>query len=180
MDISTHRNDERVESVYFTRGSLVVDLVDGRTISVPLAWYPKLLKATLKQRSQWESCGGGHGIHWPEIDEDLSVEGLLRGAPAPKTAVRRNLSHVSRRRSSKRVKHPRTKPASARRVRREDWNRTSWTGDYFPLSRSIVLRHRGLKPLVSRIVSSTLAHSVEQQSVRKFPLMMLLGTPANW
>jgi hypothetical protein len=75
----------RVETVYFTRDSLVVDLVDGRTISVPLTWYPKLLKASLRERSRWEICGGGHGIHWPEIDEDLSVEGLLRGSPAPRT-----------------------------------------------------------------------------------------------
>ncbi len=77
------KTDERVEAVYFTRNSLVVDLVDGRTISVPLTWYPKLLKASLKQRSNWMICGGGYGIHWPEIDEDLSTEGLLRGAPAP-------------------------------------------------------------------------------------------------
>ncbi len=75
--------DERVEAVYFTRDSLVVDLRDGRSIAVPLTWYPKLLEATVKQRALWEICGGGYGIHWPEIDEDLSTEGLLRGAPAP-------------------------------------------------------------------------------------------------
>ena len=56
--------------------------MDGRTISVPLAWYPRLLKATQKQRTHWEICGGGYGIHWPDIDEDLNTEGLLRGAPA--------------------------------------------------------------------------------------------------
>jgi hypothetical protein len=84
MNILASKTDERVEAVYFTRDSLVVDLVDGRTISVPLHWYPKLLKATPKQRAIWEICGGGYGIHWPEIDEDLSTEGLLRGAPAPK------------------------------------------------------------------------------------------------
>jgi len=78
--------DERVEAVYFTRDSLVVDLMDGRTISVPLSWYPKLLKATPKERAFWEICGGGYGIHWPGIDEDLSTEGLLRGAPAPKNS----------------------------------------------------------------------------------------------
>ena len=83
------KNDERVETVYFTRDALVVDLVDGRTISVPLDWYPKLFKATQKQRSHWEICGGGYGIHWPEIDEDLSTEGLLRGAPAPERKKRR-------------------------------------------------------------------------------------------
>ncbi|MEI8300750.1 MAG: DUF2442 domain-containing protein [Chlamydiota bacterium] len=77
------KNEERVEAVYFTRDSLVVDLMDGRTISVPLSWYPKLLKATLKQRSNWVICGGGYGIHWPDMDEDLSTEGMLRGASAP-------------------------------------------------------------------------------------------------
>jgi hypothetical protein len=62
---------------------LTVDLMDGRTISVPLAWYPKLLRATPKQRANWRIAGGGFGIHWPEIDEDLCTAGLLRGAPAP-------------------------------------------------------------------------------------------------
>ena len=80
MDISALKTDIRVEAVYFTRNSLVVDLVDGRTISVPLAWYPKLLRATPKQRANWVVCGGGYGIHWPELDEDLSTEGLLRGS----------------------------------------------------------------------------------------------------
>ena len=59
-------------------------LLDGRTISVPLAWYPRLLHATSEQRANWEVCGGGYGIHWPEVNEDLSTEGLLRGAPAPR------------------------------------------------------------------------------------------------
>lgn len=92
--------DERVEAVSFTRDSLVVDLMDGRTISVPLKWYPKLLKASPKQRSNWEICGGGYGIHWPELDEDLSTEGLLRGAPAPRKTIRKS-SNIRRRFKSK-------------------------------------------------------------------------------
>ena len=52
---------------------------------MPLVWYPRLLHATTTQRSKWRIAGGGYGIHWPEIDEDLSVEGLLRGLPAPKS-----------------------------------------------------------------------------------------------
>ena len=84
MHSLAHKKDERVETVYFTRDSLVVDLVDGRSISVPLSWYPKLMKATTKERANWEISGGGYGIHWPDVDEDLSTEGLLRGAPAPK------------------------------------------------------------------------------------------------
>jgi hypothetical protein len=63
---------------------LSVDLIDGRTISVPLAWYPRLLHAKADQRGNWRIAGGGFGIHWPDLDEDLSMEGLLRGAPAPR------------------------------------------------------------------------------------------------
>jgi hypothetical protein len=61
--------------------------MDGRTISVPLAWYPRLLHATSEQRTHWEKAGAGYGIHWPELDEDLSTEGLLRGAPAASRAA---------------------------------------------------------------------------------------------
>lgn len=86
MNISARVTDERVLDVRFDEASLIVDLMDGRTISAPLAWYPRLLKATPQQRAHWEKAGAGYGIHWPEIDEDLSTEGLLRGAPAPKAA----------------------------------------------------------------------------------------------
>jgi hypothetical protein len=86
MNISAKVTDERVLDVRCDEHRLVVDLMDGRTISVPLAWYPRLLHATLEQRAKWEVSGGGHGIHWPDIDEDLSTEGLLRGAPAPRRA----------------------------------------------------------------------------------------------
>ena len=75
---------ERVKDVHFTEDNLSVDLIDGRTITAPLAWYPRLLHATPQQRKNWQVCGGGYGIHWPDIDEDLSTEGLLRGAPAPR------------------------------------------------------------------------------------------------
>ena len=61
---------------------LAVDLADGRTIITPLAWYPRLLYATSGQRARWERAGGGFGVHWPELDEDLSVRGMLRGAPS--------------------------------------------------------------------------------------------------
>ncbi len=83
MGILALRADERVASVAFSADSLSVSLMDGRTISVPLAWYPKLLHATEEQRKNWEVAGAGYGIHWPDLDEDLSTEGLLRGAPAP-------------------------------------------------------------------------------------------------
>ncbi|MBA2712921.1 MAG: DUF2442 domain-containing protein [Rubrobacteraceae bacterium] len=84
MGILAPRADERVTDVEFTDDELSVALMDGRTISVPLTWYPRLLNATVAQRSNWKISGGGYGIHWPDIDEDLSTEGLLRGAPAPR------------------------------------------------------------------------------------------------
>lgn len=83
MGILALTADERVADVKFTKDTLSVLLHDGRTISVPLAWYPRLLNATAAQRKKWQIAGGGYGIHWPDIDEDLSTEGLLRGAPAP-------------------------------------------------------------------------------------------------
>ena len=87
MNISTKVADERVTDVRFEDDRLIVDLADGRTIAVPIAWYPRLADATAAQRANWEVAGAGYGIHWPDIDEDLSSEGLLRGAPAPRRAA---------------------------------------------------------------------------------------------
>ena len=84
MAISEPKAGERVKDVRFSENSISVDLVDGRTITAPLAWYPRLLHATPEQRADWQIAGGGYGIHWPDIDEDLSTQGLLRGAPAPR------------------------------------------------------------------------------------------------
>jgi len=67
------------QNISFSNDSLVVDLTDGRTVTAPLAWFPSLSKATEEQRKRWEILGDGEGIHWPEIDEDLSVAGLLAG-----------------------------------------------------------------------------------------------------
>ena len=86
MTISERLTDERVSDVRCADDALIVDLVDGRTISVPLAWYPRLANASAEQLANWESCAGGYGIHWPDLDEDLSTQGLLRGTPAPKAA----------------------------------------------------------------------------------------------
>ncbi len=87
MSTSDIRPGERIKNVHLSEDLLSVDLLDGRTISVPLAWYPRLLHATPEQRANWQIAGGGYGIHWPELDEDLSSEGLLRGAPAPRKAT---------------------------------------------------------------------------------------------
>ena len=81
---SVPSSDERVLDVQFTDDAFSVSLRDGRVITVPLVWYPRLLGATASQRENWKIAGGGFGIHWPDIDEDLSTEGLLRGAPAPR------------------------------------------------------------------------------------------------
>jgi len=86
MAISAPKAGERVKDVHFSEDSISVDLIDGRTIIAPLAWYPRLLHATTQQRDNWQIAGGGYGIHWPDIDEDLSTEGLLRGAPAPRAS----------------------------------------------------------------------------------------------
>jgi hypothetical protein len=70
------------ERVTVTEDTLSVDLSDGRTISVPLAWFPRLLQSTPEERNNWRLIGKGLGIHWEDIDEDISVEGLLAGRPS--------------------------------------------------------------------------------------------------
>jgi hypothetical protein len=87
MSISELKAGEAVRGVHFSDDTLSVDLADGRTITVPLVWYPRLLQATTAQRENWEIVGAGYGIHWPDVDEDLSTEGLLRGSPAPRVTV---------------------------------------------------------------------------------------------
>ena len=70
------------ENITVTKDTLSVDLSDGRTISVPIAWFPRLLHSTPEERNNWRLIGKGHGIHWEEIDEDISIEGLLAGRPS--------------------------------------------------------------------------------------------------
>jgi hypothetical protein len=84
MSILATIADERVAAVKTTEDELRVRLMDGRTIAVPLTWYPRLLHAATAERENWTIAGVGYGIHWEDIDEDLSTEGLLRGAPAAK------------------------------------------------------------------------------------------------
>ena len=102
MGILALSADERVRDARVSEDTLTVDLMDGRTISVPLVWYPRLLSGTSKQRSNWKLCAAGYGIHWPDLDEDLSTEGLLRGAPAPASSARRL---TSRSRSRRKARH---------------------------------------------------------------------------
>jgi hypothetical protein len=81
--MSTVVNTEaRIQSATVTDDTIVAQLVDGRTISVPLTWSWRLSEATPEQRSRFEIIGSGSGMHWPEVDEDISVEGMLHGIPA--------------------------------------------------------------------------------------------------
>ena len=86
MTSSAIENAPRASDVSTTADELVVHLTDGRTIIVPLAWYPRLLHATPEQRRDLRIIGDGEYIHWPQVDEDLTVSGLLRGTPAPHQA----------------------------------------------------------------------------------------------
>src|SRR5713101_9962856 len=72
----------RAVRVSVTKDALTVDLTDGRTVIAPLAWYPRLLHGTDEERKRWRLIGGGEGVHWPDLDEDISVAGLLAGRPS--------------------------------------------------------------------------------------------------
>ena len=91
-------SDPRIQKVRVTRDQIIVQLVDGRVISVPLAWSWRLSEASAAQRANFRIIGTGQGIHWPDVDEDISVEGMLQGTPAPrpksrKEPVARDASH---------------------------------------------------------------------------------------
>jgi hypothetical protein len=80
MPISAVKLDATAVDVTVTDERLIVTLADGRELSAPLAWFPRLSEATHEQRQDWRLIGRGHGIHWPEVDEDISVVSLLRAA----------------------------------------------------------------------------------------------------
>ena len=80
--MSTLVNEAYAVGVTVSNDELTVDLADGRTIIAPLAWYPRLWHGTAKERNKWELIGDGEGIHWPDLDEDISVRGLLDGQPS--------------------------------------------------------------------------------------------------
>lgn len=74
--------EPRIKSIRVTEETITAELVDGRTVSVPLAWSWRLSEATPEQRNRFEILGDGQGVHWPEIDEDISIDGMLYGGPA--------------------------------------------------------------------------------------------------
>jgi hypothetical protein len=71
-----------IQHVEVTDDAVIVDLADGRTVSVPIGWYPRLLYGTVEERNNWRLIGQGEGIHWPDLDEDISVENLILGKPS--------------------------------------------------------------------------------------------------
>lgn len=71
-----------IQQVTVTDDTLSADLSDGRTISVPLAWYPRLLRGSAEERNDWRFIGGGNGIHWNQLDEDISIKNLILGQPS--------------------------------------------------------------------------------------------------
>jgi len=77
--------EARAQRVSVTEDTLTVELVDGRTVTVPVTWYPRLAHGTLAERGNWRLIGEGEGIHWPDLDEDISVEGLLAGRRSGET-----------------------------------------------------------------------------------------------
>ena len=100
------------ETVTVSEDTLSVNLSDGRTIAVPLAWFPRLVHASQKERNNWRLIARGQGIHWEDIDEDISVEGLLAGRPSRESQVsfkkwlNRRRSRLTNR-STRRSLHPR-------------------------------------------------------------------------
>jgi hypothetical protein len=87
MNTAKQIQEVRIKDITVTKDTITAQLMDGRTISVPLAWSWRLSEATAKQRANWEIIGDGHGVHWPDIDEDISGEGMLYGIPAPRPRV---------------------------------------------------------------------------------------------
>ena len=113
MSTSTaERTAPRAVRATISKDELAVDLSDGRTVIAPLAWYPRLLHGTDVERTRWKLIGGGEGIHWPALDEDVSVEGLLDGRPSGESQ-----ESLKRWLSARRVPDKRLQP-TARKARR--------------------------------------------------------------
>lgn len=93
-------NEPRIQTVRVTSDEIIAHLMDGRVISVPLAWSWRLSDAKPSQRANWRLIGDGQGVHWPEIDEDLSVEGMLHGVPANRPAFKETKPNNTRGRSA--------------------------------------------------------------------------------
>ncbi len=102
------------QNVRVTDHALVVELRDGRVVSVPLAWYPRLAEGSPRERRRWELLGPGIGIHWPDLDEDISIEGLLQGLPSGESPASLDRWRASRNRPANQVLQPASRPRKAR------------------------------------------------------------------
>jgi hypothetical protein len=96
MNIAVQTQEVRIKDIAVTEDTITAQLMDGRTISVPLTWSWRLSEATPEQRTNWEIIGDGHGVHWPDIDEDISAEGMLYGIPARRPQATSKLSLKSK------------------------------------------------------------------------------------
>ena len=105
--------EARIRDVKVTADTITARLVDGRVISVPLAWSWRLSEATPAQRENFEIIGDGEGVHWPEVDEDISVQGMLHGVPARRRRPGRDQSRNER---AEAARHNRQQRSSARRA----------------------------------------------------------------
>jgi hypothetical protein len=94
------------QNVRVTDRALVVELRDGRVVSVPLAWYPRLADGSPRERRRWELLGPGIGIHWPDLDEDISIEGLLQGLPSGESPTSLDRWRASRKRPANQALQP--------------------------------------------------------------------------
>ena len=102
------------QSVRVTDRALVVELRDGRVVSVPLAWYPRLAEGSPRERRRWELLGPGIGIHWPDLDEDISVEGLLQGLPSGESRASLDEWRAARKRPANQALQPTSRARKTR------------------------------------------------------------------
>ena len=100
MITAVQMQEVKIRDITVSRDTITAQLADGRTISVPLAWSWRLSEATPRQRGNWRIIGDGHGVHWPDVDEDISAEGMLYGIPASRPRASSRLTLDSRRKKA--------------------------------------------------------------------------------
>jgi hypothetical protein len=118
MSTSIVPTEAAAKKVRVTDDALIVELTDGRVVSVPLEWYPRLAEASAAERRRWELIGPGIGIHWPAVDEDISVDGLLRGLPSGESSSSLERWRASRKDSLNRTPKPMNRGRRSSRKRR--------------------------------------------------------------
>ena len=112
--LSIPRETAAAQNVRVTDRAIIVELRDGRVVSVPLAWYPRLAEGSPRERRRWELLGPGIGIHWPDLDEDISIEGLLQGLPSGESSASLDRWRASRKRPANQALQPSSRAPNAR------------------------------------------------------------------